>query len=166
MKRIVSLLTLLLSSYLFSNAQTAEDSVKVAVNRLFESMIKSDAGMLTAAFADSAILQTIATNKEGKVIIRNESVAEFAQGISKLPPGAADERITFDVIRIDGALAIAWASGSSSVSRFFSSARAARRPDRGPNPGSFASNWMSRSISCPACDPATMNSAAPHPEAL
>jgi hypothetical protein len=109
MKRIVSLLTLLLSSYLFCNAQTAEDSVKVAVNRLFESMIKSDAGMLTAAFADSAILQTIATNKEGKVIIRNESVAEFAQGISKLPPGAADERITFDVIRIDGALAIAWA---------------------------------------------------------
>ena len=108
MRRIVSLLTLV-ASCVFCQAQTAEDSVKIAVNRLFEGMMKADAEMLKAAFADSAILQTIATNKEGKVIIRNESVAEFAQGISKLPAGAADERITFDVIRIDGPLAIVWA---------------------------------------------------------
>src|SRR5258705_9524530 len=53
------------------------------------------------------------------------------------------------------ALARASASGSSRVSRFFSSTKAARRAERGPSPGSLASNWMRRSISCPAGEPAT-----------
>ena len=44
---------------------------------------------------------------------------------------------------------IAAASGSSSRSRFFSSTSAARRAERGPRPGSLASNWIRRSISEP-----------------
>src|SRR5262249_48608159 len=44
---------------------------------------------------------------------------------------------------------IAWARGSSSWSRFFSSTKAARRAERGPRPGSLASNWIRRSISEP-----------------
>ncbi|MGF2414782.1 MAG: nuclear transport factor 2 family protein, partial [Ferruginibacter sp.] len=89
-------------------AQTAEDSVKAAVNKLFDGMKNSDAVLLTSAFADSAILQTISRNKEGKLIIQNESVNAFADFISKQPKAAADERITFDVIKIDGPLAIVW----------------------------------------------------------
>ena len=89
-------------------AQTAEDSVKAAVNKLFDGMKNSDAVLLTSAFADSAILQTITRNKEGKLIIQNESVNAFADFISKQPKAAADERITFDVIKIDGPLAIVW----------------------------------------------------------
>src|SRR5258706_6393588 len=58
-------------------------------------------------------------------------------------------------LRAAAALARASASGSSRVSRFFSSANAARRAERGPSPGSLASNWMRRSISCPAGEPAT-----------
>src|SRR5436853_431541 len=50
---------------------------------------------------------------------------------------------------------VASACGSSRVSRFFSRAKAARRAERGPSPGSLASNWMRRSISCPAGEPAT-----------
>src|SRR6266446_1868907 len=56
------------------------------------------------------------------------------------------------------AFAMASAKGSSSVSRFFSNANAARRAERGPSPGSLASNWIKRSISCPAGDPATLAS--------
>lgn len=87
---------------------SAEDSVKAAVNLLFKGMIESNAAIIRSSFADSAILQTI-MEKDGKVSVRNEAVEEFAQAISKLDKGVADERIRFDVVRIDDNLAIVWA---------------------------------------------------------
>lgn len=91
-----------------ANAQTAEDSVKAVVNNLFTGMKNADAVLLKSTFADSAILQTIIRNKEGKTIIQTEEVAGFVEQVSKMPKDAADERITFDVLRIDGPLAIVW----------------------------------------------------------
>jgi Putative lumazine-binding len=93
---------------LVTKAQTAEDSVKITINKLFDGMKSSDAGLLKTAFADSAILQTITRNKEGHIIIQNETMEAFATSISKLPKGDADERIVYDVIKIDGPLAIVW----------------------------------------------------------
>jgi hypothetical protein len=90
------------------NAQSTEDSVKAAVNLLFTGMIRSDAAMIRSSFTDSAILQSI-VEKDGKTSTRTESIGEFAQTISKLEKGVADERIRFDVITIDGPLAIVWA---------------------------------------------------------
>ncbi len=89
-------------------AQSTEDSVKATVNRLFEGMKTSNADMIRSCFSDSAVLQTIAKNKEGNTVIRNESVEAFAQSISQLKAGAADERISFETVKIDGPLAIAW----------------------------------------------------------
>ena len=89
-------------------AQSTEDSVKAAVNLLFTGMIQSDAAKIRSSFTDSAILQSI-VEKDGKTRTRTESVEEFAQSISKLQKGVADERIRFDVIKIDGPLAIVWA---------------------------------------------------------
>lgn len=91
-----------------SRAQSAQDSVKAAVNLLFTGMIQSDAAKIRSSFTDSAILQSI-VEKDGKTRTRTESVEEFAQSISKLEKGVADERIRFDVIKIDGPLAIVWA---------------------------------------------------------
>jgi len=88
------------------SAASAEDSVKTAVNLLFTGMKTSDAAMIERSFADSAILQTI-TGPQGGVL--NEKVTDFSAVISKMAPGDADERIQFDVIRIDGPLAIVWA---------------------------------------------------------
>lgn len=65
------------------------------MKKLFSAMKSSDQKMLLNCFADSAILQTIAKNKEGKIYVRNENIADFAKQISTLPKGAADERITF-----------------------------------------------------------------------
>jgi hypothetical protein len=90
------------------NGQTAEDSVKAAVNKLFKGMITSDAELVKSSFADSAILQTISRNKEGAIIIKNEMIAAFATAVAGMPKGAADERITFETVKIDGPLAIAW----------------------------------------------------------
>lgn len=91
-----------------SQAQTTADSVKAAVNLLFEAMKNADGAQLASAFGDSAVLQTISQTKEGKLFIRNESVKDFAASISKLPKGAADERIVFETIKIDGPLAAVW----------------------------------------------------------
>ncbi len=104
---------LLLASVVFyhvANAQTAEDSVKAAVKQLFTAMKNADSALLVNSFSDSAILQTIVNSKEGKVEIKNEVVSEFASFVSKLQRGVADERIQIDVLRIDGPLAIMWAS--------------------------------------------------------
>ena len=105
--KYVLFICLLFTSYI-SDAQTAEDSVKAVVNKLFAAMKSADAATLQACFADSAILQTI-IDKNGKPVIETEAVQGFATSISKVSKGDADERITFDVVRIDGELAIVWA---------------------------------------------------------
>jgi hypothetical protein len=91
---------------LAAHAQTAEDSVKAAVNSLFTGMKTSDAAVITRSFTDSAILQTITTPQGG---VLSEKVAAFADIVGKMTPGDADERIQFDVVRVDGPLAIVWA---------------------------------------------------------
>lgn len=67
-------------------------------------MKSSDGAMLKECFTDSAILQTIAPN--GRV--RSETVGSFLAQISSLPKDSADERITFETVKVDDALAIAW----------------------------------------------------------
>lgn len=107
MKHFFVFLTFI-SFSLVTKAQTAEDSVKITINKLFDGMKNSDAALLKTAFADSAILQTITRNKEGGTIIKNETLEAFATTISQLQKGDADERIVYEVIKIDGPLAIAW----------------------------------------------------------
>jgi hypothetical protein len=88
-------------------AQSAEDSVKAVINQLFTAMKTADGNLLLSCFADSAILQTI-IEKDGKARVQNENVKDFADFVSKTTANDADERITFDDIKIDGPLAIAW----------------------------------------------------------
>ena len=107
MRKIFLLLVLSYSASFTANAQTAEDSVKAVINKLFDAMRNADSKALTACFADSAILQTI-SDRNDTVKISTDPVKEFADFISTVKKGDADERITYDIIRIDGALAIAW----------------------------------------------------------
>ncbi len=92
----------------FLHAQTAEVSVKATVNNLFIAMKSADAKALQQTFADSAILQTI-VDKNGKANVETEAVQGFATSIGKIEKGDADERIVFDVIKIDDDLALVWA---------------------------------------------------------
>jgi len=103
------LLCLCLASFGAIRAQSTEDSVKAAVNLLFTGMKESDATLVNKAFADSAILQTINKNKEGKDVVRTERLADFAGFVGKSTKGDLDERIRIDVLKIDGPLAIVWA---------------------------------------------------------
>jgi hypothetical protein len=104
---LMSILTIALITKL--DAQTAEDSVKTVVKQLFEGMRNADASAIRGAFADSAILQTISQNKDGKIVVKNENIDEFANAIARLKKGAADEQIVFESIKLDAQLAMVWA---------------------------------------------------------
>ncbi len=108
MKKVLPLFVFIVLYAVTTRAQTAEDSVKAAVNLLFEGMKNSDGSRIAASFADSAVLQTIMQTREGKTIVRDEKVSEFVSSVGKIPKGDADERIEFASIRIDGALASVW----------------------------------------------------------
>ncbi len=97
-----------LLTVLYVQAQTAEDSVKATVNNMFKAMKNADAGTLLDCFADSALLQTIARDKDGKTIVRTETVEEFGKQVATMPKDAGDERISFGSIKIDGAMASVW----------------------------------------------------------
>ncbi|MDD2793752.1 MAG: hypothetical protein PHD73_11280 [Sediminibacterium sp.] len=90
------------------SAQTATDSVKATINRMFEAMKEADSAKLSSCFADSAIMQTISRNKEGKEWVRTEGVEGFVKLVGSIPKGMADEQIVFGVVKTDGALGIAW----------------------------------------------------------
>lgn len=102
MKKILFLICIFISSNVF--AQTAEDSVKAVINKLFTAMKNADAASLKECFADSAILQTI--TRSGR--IRTDAVASFVSQISSLKKDSADERIIFETVKVDDGLAIAW----------------------------------------------------------
>ena len=107
MKKSILLLCL---SVVFTtlNAQTAEDSVKATINQFFQGMKKADSTLIRSTMTEGVIFQSIARTKEGKMIVRTENVNDFLTIIAKQTVDALDERITFDVVRIDGNLASVW----------------------------------------------------------
>ena len=117
MKYLLIILTLItIKSY----AQTDEEKVKVPIIAMFDGMRNSDTTLMRSAFAPGAILQSIAKNKEGFISVRNESINDFVAFIGKPHTEVYDERITFDVIKIDADLAIAWTPYEFYVSEKFS----------------------------------------------
>lgn len=89
-------------------AQTEEDGVKAVITKLFTSMKASDEQSILSCFADQAVMQSIIKDKEGKNSVKSDGVAGFAAFVGKQPQGAADERIVFETIKIDGELAFVW----------------------------------------------------------
>lgn len=109
MKRIVVLLTALMLQHVVLQAQTsAEEAVKAVVNQLFAGMKQSDSVMIATAFSDSALMQTIVTNKDGQTVVKNMSPQSFASLVTKRPKGSLDEQIVFETVRVSGPLAIVW----------------------------------------------------------
>ena len=99
-------LSLLVS--LTASAQTEEEKVKAPILVLFDGMRKSDSSMIRAAFAPTAVLQTVAKNKEGVVSVRTDAVNDFVLSVAKPHTDIYDERITFEMIKIDADLATVW----------------------------------------------------------
>lgn len=109
MKKIAVLIGCILFTLTGVTAQTAVDSVKATIDKMFRAMKSSDGILLKECFADSgAVLQTIARDKKGSAIIKNEVVADFVKVVNSMPKDAADERIVYDMVKVDGPLATVW----------------------------------------------------------
>ena len=89
-------------------AQGEEEAVKNTILRFFEGMKMADSAMIRSAVSGTAVLQTIVTNKEGKTVVRTEDMTAFIKAVTRPHDQVYDERIRFDVVRIDAALALAW----------------------------------------------------------
>jgi hypothetical protein len=105
-KNIICLIALFIT--LNVKAQTAEDSVKMTINHFFEGMKKSDTTLIKSTMMESVIFQTIAKNKEGELFVKTENVTAFLTTIATPRKDVADERITFETIKIDANLASVW----------------------------------------------------------
>jgi hypothetical protein len=105
MRFLLLILTLL---HVKANAQTEEERVKQSVSALFTGMRMADTSLLRSVFAPGAILQTVTKNKEQQTVVRSENINEFIAVITKPHPEIYDERIRFELIRIDGDLATVW----------------------------------------------------------
>ncbi len=98
------LMTVLLLS---ATAQQDTEAVKSVINTMFGAMKKADTATLKTVFADSVIFQTVITGKDSNTV-QHVSIRRFIASIGRLKPGAADERIQFDMVKTDGALASVW----------------------------------------------------------
>jgi len=87
----------------------AQDSVRAAVGFLFTAMKDADSAKLVAAFDDSAVLQTIVVDSNGRTIAHSYPISQFASAIGKLPKGAADEQVRIETLKVNGPLAQVWA---------------------------------------------------------
>jgi hypothetical protein len=87
-----------------ASAQTPTDDVKAAVNKLFTAMRNSDSAGIKACFTPDARLQSVSKDKP----LQTTAIEQFAARIGTLPVNAADERIVFEQIHIDGTLASVW----------------------------------------------------------
>lgn len=64
--------------------------------------------MVKAVFADNAILQTISGKQEGAPALVSGSLQQFLRAVGTPHTDVWDERITFERIMVDGALASVW----------------------------------------------------------
>ena len=105
---ILSFLLTMVSQQSFAQTNAEEIAVKATINQLFDGMRKSDTTMIRGAFAVKNTMETIAKNKEGKFIVRTESVNSFIKSIGTPHPEMYDERIVFTKVLIDANLASVW----------------------------------------------------------
>jgi len=97
MNKLVAL-TLAFGTFCFG--QQNQD-IEKSIRNLFSGMKNADPALMKSAFAEGAILQTI--TKDGTV--KNESVQEFMDSVSKFSKDDLDERIIVEAVHTDGGLA-------------------------------------------------------------
>lgn len=92
-----------------SSAQSATDSIKMVINEMFAGMKEGDTVKVKSCFTETAFLQTFSRTKDGVVDITTDKVSDFCKAIVSLPKGAAEERVVYKDIKVDGSMASVWA---------------------------------------------------------
>lgn len=87
----------------------AEDSVKLIVGKLVSSLKKSDGIGYGRCFTRAPRLETLQVDASGNTLVRTESIVDIANIVNATPAGTFDEKINFDVVKVEGEFAIVWA---------------------------------------------------------
>lgn len=100
--------------------QGEEAGVKRTVNQFFEGMRTADSNLIKTSLAPTAVFQTILQKQDGSTAVETEEIQKFIATVTKPHPQVYDERITFDLIKIDAQLATVWAPYKFYVGETFS----------------------------------------------
>jgi hypothetical protein len=90
-------------------APTAADraAVMAVVTRLFDAMRASDSATVRAVFHPQALLSSALVGRDGTPQVRIDSIGAFVRSIGGQHP-LLDERISGEIVQIDGPLATVW----------------------------------------------------------
>ncbi|MCY7349197.1 MAG: nuclear transport factor 2 family protein [Cytophagaceae bacterium] len=88
--------------------QTEEAAVKATIDRMFEGMKKGDSTLVRSVFHPTARLQTAFVNREGKAMLKSETIDGFVKAVGTPHKEVWDERVLGYDIKIDDNLATVW----------------------------------------------------------
>jgi hypothetical protein len=110
MKKILFFVFMLKGFTAVAQSKATEDSIKLTINTFFNGMKNRDTSLIRSTLSSNITLQSLQKNKEGKIVIKNETAVGFLNQIATLPESikSIDERITFEKILIDDVMAMAW----------------------------------------------------------
>lgn len=89
-------------------AQTPADSVRQVITDFFQAMRSSDTAGMRAALSPTAHLEATQSRPDAEPELIQVSVTDFLSSVARTPAGALDERIGFEVVKVDGPLATVW----------------------------------------------------------
>lgn len=87
--------------------RTTEQEVLAVVQRMFEGFAQKDTALIRSTLHTDVKLVTAVTNREGKPVVRTETMAAFLQGIAKAE-GSLDEKLFNPEVRVEDNLATVW----------------------------------------------------------
>ena len=101
---------LLVSCSFQMTAQNNENlkSIRGVIDQLFDGMRAGDSTAVRSVFHETARLQSAFTNKEGKAVLRTQSIDGFVAAVGKPHDEVWDERIWSFNVNIEGRLATVW----------------------------------------------------------
>ena len=106
---VLFLLTLLVFTNPIEAQQTQEDKIKEVISLFFEGLQSGDTLKIKQTISDKLILQTTFINKDGKSVLKNESVSTFLNSVaSKKNEDNWEERLLSYHIQIDDNMANVW----------------------------------------------------------
>lgn len=108
MKRYYFLFAILSGGASAASAQSEEEAVIEVVAGLFNGMRAADSVLVKEVFHTGAIMQTVVEKEDGSTDIRTQAADDFAKRVGMEEPGTLDERIRFDMVKVDGKLAAVW----------------------------------------------------------
>ena len=105
MKKVFILsFTIFLTTKLFAQ-QTSTAAIKQTINTMMDAMRKGDSTLLRSVLAKNLELESVASDKMGKVQMSTTSANDLVTQIGTPHTDIYDERIVFGDIKIDGHLA-------------------------------------------------------------